>query len=223
MLKVWGRPTSSRTLRVLWTLAEIGLDYELILASATMGAAGSIYKGNRPYGIVDTGAYRAMNPMGRVPTIDDGGFTLWESNAIVRYLAMKYAPDLMYGNSIETFALACRWMDWDNNELIPGQHALVMQLVRLPPERRDPAETERARQEQIACFRVLDGQLGRTRFLAGERFTMGDIPAGIHMRRWDLFGLDRPEMPNLARWYAELRARPAFREWVEDPAHHLAG
>lgn len=223
MLKVWGRPTSSRTLRVLWTLEEIGLDYELILASGTMGAAGSVYKGNRPYGIVDTPEYRAMNPMGTVPTIDDDGFALCESNSIVRYLAMKYAPDLMYGNSVETFAQASRWMDWDNVELIPGQHALVMQLVRLPPEKRDPAETERARLEQIAKFQVLDAQLGRTRFVAADTFTMGDIPVGIHTRRWDLFGLDQPEMPNLARWYGELRARPAFRKWVEDPAHHLTG
>lgn len=223
MLKLWGRPTSTRTLRVLWTLEEIGLAYELTLASGTMGAAGSVYKGNRPYGHVDTPEYRAMNPMGTVPTIDDDGFTLCESNSIVRYLAMKYAPDLMYGNSIETFAQASRWMDWDNVELIPGQHELVMQFVRLPAAERDPEATERARLAQIARFQVLDAHLARHRFLAGDRFTMGDIPAGIHARRWELFDMERPEMPNLARWQNALRQRPAWRKWVEDPAHHLTG
>src|SRR5262245_30609888 len=184
MLKLWGRPTSSRTLRVLWALAEIGVEFDFILASGTMGPDGSTAKGNRPYGIVDTPAYRAMNPNGTVPTIDDGGFTLWESNTIVRYLAMKYAPELMYGGNIETFALASRWMDWDNNELIPGQHVLVMQLVRLPPERRDPAAAETARTGQVRAFRIMDEQLGRTRYIAGDRFTMGDIPIGIHAHRW---------------------------------------
>jgi len=223
MIRLWGRPTSTRTQRVLWALTEIGLDFDFVLASGTMGAAGSVYKGNKAYGIVDTPEYRAMNPMGKIPTIDDDGFTLWESNTIVRYLAMKYAPELMYGGSIETFALASRWMDWDNAELIPGQHELVMQLVRLPPAERDAVATEKARQQQVTCFRVLDEQLGRTRYVAGDAFTMGDIPVGIHARRWDLFGLDHPPMPNFERWYGEVRQRPAFRTWVEDPAHHLAG
>jgi glutathione S-transferase len=75
-LKLWGRPTSGRTQKVLWTLAEIGLDFELILASGVMGPGGHISKGNDPYGIVDTSDYRAMNPNGRVPTIDDDGFVL---------------------------------------------------------------------------------------------------------------------------------------------------
>src|SRR5262245_49110275 len=166
MLKLWGRPTSSRTLRVLWALAEIGVEFDFILASATMGPDGSVFKGNRPYGIVDTPAYRAMNPNGTVPTIDDEGFTLCESNTIVRYLAMKYAPDLMYGGDVETFAQASRWMDWDNNEMIHGHHVLVMQLVRLPKDQRDPLEAEKARKELIAAFRIVDEQLGRTRYMA---------------------------------------------------------
>jgi len=223
MLKLWGRPTSSRTLRVLWTLAEIGLEYEFILASATMGPDGSVFKGHRPYGIVDTPEYRAMNPNGTVPTIDDGGFTLWESNSIVRYLAMKYAPELMYGDSIEAFALASRWMDWDNTELLPGLHVLVMQLVRLPEAQRDPAEACKARQELLSRLRIIDQQLAQTRFIAGERFTMRDIPIGIHIHRWHLFDIERPPLANLARWYGELRQRPGFRAWVEDPAHHLSG
>lgn len=223
MLKLWGRPTSARTLKVLWALAEIDIAFDFILASATMGAGGSVDKGNAPFGVVDTAEYRAMNPNGTVPTIDDGGFILWESNAIVRYLAMKYAPDLLFGDNIETFAAASRWMDWENNELLHGQHSLVMQLVRLPEEQRDPAEIEAARQELIPPFRILDDQLGKTAYIAGERFTMGDIPIGIRAHRWHLFEIERPPMPNLLRWYGEIQKRAAFKAWIADPANHLSG
>jgi glutathione S-transferase len=223
MLRLWGRPTSTRTLKVLWALSEIGIEFEFILASATMGPHGSVSKGNRPYGIVDTPAFRAMNPNGTVPAVDDGGFSLWESNTIVRYLAMRYAPDLLYGSDLETFARASQWMDWDSNTLDRGQHILVMQLVRLPTAERDTAAIASAQNELIAAFGIMDAELGRRRFIAGDRFSMGDIPLGIHVHRWHLYDIDRPPMANLARWYAEIRARPAFQRWVENPANHLAG
>jgi glutathione S-transferase len=92
VLKLWGRPTSTRTLKVLWVLAEIDLALEFILASASMGPQGSVYKGSQPHGIIAGGAYRAVNPNGTVPTIDDAGFIPWASNATVRCLAMRYAP-----------------------------------------------------------------------------------------------------------------------------------
>jgi glutathione S-transferase len=223
MLKLWGRPTSARTLKVLWALEELGLEFDFILASATMGPQGHVSKGNAPYGVVDTPAYRGMNPNGTVPTIDDDGFILWESNTIVRYLAMRFGPDLLYGGDIRTFASASRWMDWENNELLHGQHILVMQLIRLPEAERDPAKAEAARQALIKPFSILDAQLSRTRHIAGERFTMGDIPIGIRTHRWHLFDIERPAMPNLERWYAEIRERPAFLKWVADPANHLSG
>ena len=101
MLKIWGRPNSIHTQRVLWTCAEAEVPYELILASATMGPDGHISGGGKPYGIVDTPSYRAMNPNGTVPTIDDDGYVLWESNVISRYLAQKYAPEALFGGSLE--------------------------------------------------------------------------------------------------------------------------
>jgi glutathione S-transferase len=223
MLRLWGRPTSTRTLKVLWTLAEIGRKFEFILASASMGPTGSIYRGHRPHGVVGEPFYRAMNPNGTVPTIDDDGFILWESNAIVRYLASKYAPRLLYGDDLKIFARAAQWMDWDNNQLMAGQHTLVMQLVRLPAPARDGREVERARKDLIAAFRMIDEELGRSRFIAGDHFSMGDIPLGVHAHRWQLYDIERPPMANLARWYAGLRRRPAFRQWVENPMHHLTG
>lgn len=223
MLKLWGRPTSGRTQKVLWTLAEIGLEFELILASGVMGPGGHVAKGNKPFGLVDTPQYRAMNPNGRVPTIDDDGFVLWESSSIVRYLAMQYAPDLLYGNDIRTFASASRWLDWENNELLPPQHDMVMHLIRLPEGQRDPKKLEQARLAFIQRLAIMEEQLGRTRFMAGERFTYGDIAVGLRMHRWRLFGLDAPAFPNIERWYKDIAARPAFQVWTAQPEHHLDG
>ena len=223
MLKLWGRPTSARTQKVLWTLSEIGIEFEFILASATMGAGGHVSKGNTPFGIVDTPEYRAKNPNGRVPTIDDDGFVLWESNSIVRYLAMQYAPEQLYGEDVKTFASASRWLDWENNELLPPQHELVMQLVRLPQHERDSARLEQARQAFIKPLRIAEDQLGRTRYIVGDRFTYGDIALGVRVHRWYLLPLERPEMPHLRRWYADISARPAFHKWTAPREYHLEG
>lgn len=223
MLRLWGRPTSGRTQKVLWTLAEIGQPFELILASGTMGPGGHVSKGNTPYGVVDTAEYRAMNPNGRVPTIDDDGFVLWESNSIVRYLAMQYAPDLLYGNDVRTFASASRWLDWENNELLPPQHEMAMHLIRLPEAQRSATVLEEARLAFVKRLRIMDTELGRTRYMCGERFTYGDIALGLRVHRWKVFGLAGPELPNVERWYAEITARPAFQVWTADPAHHLEG
>jgi len=104
-----------------------------------------------------------------------------------------------------------------------GQHTLVMQLVRLPAQERDDRELKRACGDLIAAFRIIDAELGRSRFIAGDHFSMGDIPIGVHAHRWHLYDIERPAMANLARWYAEICQRRAFRQWVENPRHHLSG
>jgi glutathione S-transferase len=223
VLKLWGRPTSGRTQKVLWTLAEIGLEFELILASGVMGPGGHVSKGNKPFGLVDTPDYRAKNPNGRVPTIDDDGFVLWESNSIIRYLAMQYAPGLLYGNDIKTFASASRWADWENNELLPPQHNMAMHLIRLPAEKRNAAVLADACEKFARAIKIADDQLGRTRYIAGDRFTYGDIPLGLRVHRWHVLGLAQETPPNIARWYAEIQTRPGFNRYTADPAQHLEG
>ena len=223
MLKIWGRPTSACTQKALWGLEEAGVNYELTLASGTMGPDGHVSKGGAAFGIVDTPEYRDMNPNGTVPTIDDDGFILWESNVIVRYLAMKYAPDKMYGSDVQTFAAASRWMDWEQTKFLPEQHILVMNLVRLPPDERDPAAVEEARVSLLRPLGMLEEQLSKTAYVAGDAFSMGDIPVGMRVHRWFLFNLKSPPMPNLARWYDAIKQRPAFKQHIEDAALHLSG
>lgn len=223
MLKLWGRLTSNRTQKVLWTLAEIGIDFDFILASGVMGPGGHVAKGNTPFGVVDTPQYRALNPNGRIPTIDDDGYVLWESNAICRYLGMQYAPEAMYGNDVRTFASATRWQDFENNELLPPQHELVMELVRLPVEQRSADNLAKARAAFNKRLEIIEAQLGQSRFMVGDRFTFGDIPIGIRVHRWVLLEAERPRFPNIERWYAGLVERPAFQRFTADPANHVEG
>jgi glutathione S-transferase len=125
-----------------------------------------------------------MNPNGTVPTIDDDGFILWDSNAILLWLALKRGSDVLSGGDPQHLARALQWMSWTNENLEPILHTLVMELVRLPKSERDPAKLDEA---CIAISRPLDmlnAQLARQPFVAGDRFTIGDIPAGAAIRRW---------------------------------------
>lgn len=221
MLKLWGRPTSTNTQRVLWTLAEAQVPYELVPASATMGSGGHISLGNAPYGVVDTDAYRRMNPNGTIPTIDDGGFVLWESNAIVAYLARRYAPARLFGNDEETFARALQWMSWVNYSIDPAMHVLIMHLERLPEEKRSAGAVETARQEILRKLGMLEARLERSRYLAGPEFSIADIPAGISTVRWTHCGLACPCLPRVEDWLARLGERSGFREFVAPRDRHF--
>lgn len=221
-IRLWGRPTSARTQKVLLAMAELGLDHELILASGTMGDGGHVAKGNQPFGVVDTPEYRAMNPNGTVPTIDDAGYILWESNAIVQYLGMTYGAEPFYGADAQIFGSASRWMLWENNELIPPMHNYVKHTIRFPEADRDPAVVERSRDALIAAWRIVDAQLSQTAHIADDRWTMGDIPMTIRVHRWHLLGVRAPEFPHIARYYDQIRGRPSFAT-IADPKMHLAG
>lgn len=219
MLKIWGRPTSTNTQRVLWTLEEAGKPYELILASGTTGATGYVWGGHEPYGIVGTDAYRAMNPNGTIPTIDDDGFVLWESIAIVAYLARKYAPQLCGGDN--AFARALRWMIWVNHAIDPATHTLILHMERYPPGKRSPEAVEKAREEWVKRLAMLEAELSRSRWFGGEAFGIGDIPLGISVQRFLHFGLAHPPMPRVSDWMARLGEREGFRRHVAPRANHL--
>lgn len=222
MLKLWGRPTSTNTQRVLWTLAEARVPYELVLASATTGATGYLWQGHAPYGIVDSDFYRAMNPNGTIPTIDDDGFVLWESNAIVAWLAQRYAPALC-GASPESFARALQWMLWTNHALEPAMHTLIMHLERLPAEKRSAEAVESARQAAVRNLAIVESRLERSGCIAQDAFSIGDIPPAIAIQRFMHFALERPALPRIEAWIARLRERDGFRMHVAPRENHLRG
>jgi glutathione S-transferase len=204
MLTIWGRTSSINVQKVLWCCAELGLDYERIDAGLQ-------------FGMVDTPEYRARNPNALVPTIDDDGFLLWESNVIVRYLASTYGLGKLCPADVRQRYAAEKWMDWQATTLWPAFRIVFLGLIRTPPEKRDQRAIEAARKETIRVLPVLDAQLGKTVFVGGEALTMGDIPVGAAIYRCFSLGIERGAFPNIARWYDRLAERPAYHEHVMLP------
>jgi len=202
MLKVWGRNTSSNVQKVMWAIGELGLPYERVDIGGPFG------KNKEP-------AYLALNPNGLVPTLEEeDGFLLWESNSVVRYLAAKHNSRLLEPADLHTRLLAQKWMDWQLSVVGPAIFPLFWGLVRTPPEKRDPKAIEGGKAATTAVARILDQQLAKTAYLAGDDFSYGDIPCAIMMYRFVSLAPDRPAMANLDRWYAAICKRPPFKEHV---------
>lgn len=203
MLRIWGRVNSVNVKKALWAIEELGLPYQRVDAGMN-------------FGVVNTPEYRSMNPMGLVPTIDDDGFVLWESHAIVRYLAAKHAAGSLWPTDVKQRADSDRWMDWAGSFQAAFRN-VFWGMVRTPPEKRDMAAIEEGRKKSAELAGVLDRQLAGRQFVGGDRFTMGDIPVGCHLHLWLSLPMDRPEYPNLQSWFKRLSERPAYKKIVLIP------
>lgn len=201
MLKIWGRTNSSNVQKTMWAVGELGIPYERTDAGMEFG-------GN------DTPAYRIMNPNGLVPTIQDGDFILWESNSIIRYLAARHGPGTLEPADLRSRAIASQWMDWQISVFQPAFTKVFWGLVRTPPDQRDPTAIAAAMSESINTAKILNAALARNTYLAGNSFSMGDIPMGVFIYRFRALVSDRPTLPNLERWYTAIEQRSAFREHV---------
>jgi glutathione S-transferase len=202
MLKIWGRNTSSNVQKVIWALGEMKLPFERI----DVGGA---------FGKTKDAPYLAINPNSLVPTLEEeDGFTLWESNSIVRYLAAKHANRTLEPEDLKTRAVAQKWMDWQLSVLGPAITPVFWGLVRTPPEKRDVNAITAGKEKTVAGARIMDAQLGKTQYLAGNEFSYGDIPVGIMIYRYVQLIPERPATPNLDRWYAAISSRAAFKEQV---------
>lgn len=203
MLKLWGRISSINVQKAVWCLDEIGLAYERIDVGG-------------PFGMSDV--YRAMNPNGLVPTLEEpDGFTLWESNAIVRYLAARHPESGLYPADPRVRADADRWMDWQCTAATPMLRDAFWQLIRTPPAERDAAALARSVEGSARVATILDRHFADRRFVTGDTFTMGDIPITCHVNRWYRLDVARPELPNLLRYRDEVLARPGGRTVVATP------
>jgi glutathione S-transferase len=206
VLKIWGRTSSANVMKVLWCCTELGEKYERY-------DVGGAFGGN------DKPDYRAMNPNGRVPTIDDNGTIVWESNSCMRYLCATRRAEKLYPSDPARRSFVERWMDWQLGHGGPATTPLFFGYIRTPPEKRDAAALERARQEAIPVWRIVEDWLAHQdwNYLAGNEFTIGDIPVAIFARRW--FGLpyERPPMKRLEAWYDRVKTRPGFIEHIAVP------
>src|SRR5262249_43406118 len=153
---------------------------------------------------VDEAFYRKMNPNGRVPTIDDDGFLLWESNAIVRYLAAKHGAGKLSPSDPRVRADADRWMDWASNHVTPAMGPAFMGLVRTPAEKRNMAQIAAAAEATAQQLQVLEQGLEGRDYVAGQSFTMGDIVIGVNVYRWYALDVKRPTLPRIEAYHARL-------------------
>jgi glutathione S-transferase len=204
MLKIWGRVNSSNVRKVLWCAEELGLSYERIEAGGA-------------HGVVNDPAYRALNPNGLVPCLEDDGLVLWESNAIVRYLAARHGAGTLWPEDAKVRAAADKWMDWTTSTFGPHYRDIFWNLVRRPPQERVAAEVSRGLDSCGRLLAIVDKALANQPYLSGEQVGIGDIPLGCSIYGWFTMPIERPDLPHLAAWYQRLTERPAFRKGVMTP------
>ena len=204
MLKIWGRLSSINVRKVTLAAQWLQIPFERIDAG-------------HEFGIVKTPEYLGKNPNGLVPLIEDDGFVLWESNVIVRYLCAKHSLGKLYPSDLKARFDAERWMDWQQTTFNPAGRSAFMQLVRTAPEKRSLDVINQSVAATGALLAVLESHLAQHAFMSGDAFTMADIPIACEIHRWHGLPLDRPERPNLERWYQGILSHPASRGVLDLP------
>jgi len=204
MLRVWGRPNSINVQKVMWTIAELGLEHERL----DVGGA---------FGGLDSVDYGQLNPNRKIPVLEDGETIVWESNACVRYLAARHGAGGLFADDPSERSVADRWMDWKITTVMPHLHVCFWGLIRTSEANRDMAAIGRAAKDLGEVWRLLDNYLDGSSFVVGEKLTMGDIPLGAAFYRYTSLPIERPSLLRVESWYDRLKARPAFVDHVMVP------
>jgi len=204
MLQILGKPASINVRKVLWTCTELALPYEL-----------------QPWGrgpdvgalSIDSPAFLALNPNAMIPVIRDGDFSLWESNAICRYLSSANRPNPLLPQAPRERAVVEQWMDWQATELNNAWRYAFMALVRRSPAHADAEAITASIANWNRHMAILDAQLRKTgAFAAGADFTLADVVLGLSMNRWSMTPMTRPALPALAAYHERLLERPGYRQ-----------
>lgn len=196
MLTLWGRINSINVQKVVWALDEVGVAYQRRDVGGGFGYPAD---------------YAIMNPNPLVPTLEEEGFALWESNAIVRYLCAKHSAGDLYPHDLRVRADADRWMDWQTTNATAALRDAFWQLVRIKPENRDQRALDASAEASETKARILNAHLSQHPYMAGDTFTMGDIPIACHVHRWYALPLERPDLPHLKAYYERVSARPGAK------------
>lgn len=211
MLQVWGRRSAFNVQKVMWLIGELGLAHEHIPAGGS-------------FGIKETPEFLAMNPHGRVPLIKDGETVVWESHAILRYLAATYGGTALWSDNPGQRSVVDRWMDWAQCSLqTTFINGVFWGGFRTPQEQQDSVALKASIQRCAEHFQLLDQVLSKQTFLGGNQFSLADIPAGTNLYRYFELEIERPVIPNVEAWYARLQERPAYREHVMIPFAEMRG
>lgn len=204
MLHLWGRMSSINVRKVVWAAQELGLPLQRTDAGGT-------------FGLVREPDYLRRNPNGLVPLMDDGSAVLWASNTIVRYLCAKHSLGHLYPEDLPTRFVAEQWMDWQQTTLNPAGRDAFLQWIRTSAEQRRPDWIAASVAQTEPLLALLDAHLSRQPFMAGDRFTMADIPVGCEIHRWWGLPQARPAHEHLQRWYGAVLARPGARGVLDQP------
>ncbi|MBA8881152.1 glutathione S-transferase family protein [Phyllobacterium myrsinacearum] len=211
MLKIWGRRNSFNVQKVLWLAGELGLPHEHIPAGGSFGQ-------------IDSPEFLAMNPHGRVPVIDDAGTIVWQSHAILRYLAARFGKDQFWSDDAGKRSDDDRWMDWSQTALQPAFLTdIFWGFYRTPEARRDWAVINRGIERCSRHFQLLDRWLDGKNYMLGDRLGLADIAVGTHLYRYFNLDIERPHVPNVEGWYQRLQERAPYREHVMIPFDDLYG
>lgn len=198
MLSLWGRTSSSNVRKVLWALDEVGVAYHREEAGGA-------------FGVVDSEDYRRLNPNGLVPCLQHGDLVLWESNAIVRYLADVYGQGALLPDGAQGRAAADKWMDWTATAFFGPFRDIFWNSVRATPEQRSEVEIERGLAQAASLLQIVDDTLARQPYLSGARFGMGDIPLGTLLQALRTLPYEYPSLAHVDAWYARLQQRPGMQ------------
>jgi glutathione S-transferase len=204
MLQILGKTSSINVRKVLWTCAELGLSFE----QEDWGSG---------FRTTDVAEFRALNPNAMVPVIRDGDFVLWESNSIIRYLAGRYHGEALYPSDPCERARCDQWIDWQASELNRAWSYAFLALVRRSPAHQDRQQIELSCANWARHMAIVEGQLERTgAFIAGQAFSLADIPIALSTNRWLETPLQHADFPAIAAYMARLAGREGYRDYCRN-------
>lgn len=196
-MKLYFAP-NSRAVRIAWLLEELGLEYELV----------RFQLGDREMRDAD---YKAVHPMGRVPALEDGDVTIFESTAIVQYILARHGNGRMVpATDSPEFAQYLQWLHYAEGMIMPPINTIVVETILLPPERRTELNVKRATKLLNQMLQAVDQHMDGREYLAGE-FTGADVVTGHAVIVSQNLGGDFSDKPNLAAYAARLKERPALQ------------
>lgn len=198
MLRILGKASSINVRKVLWTCAELHIPFE-------REDWGSGFRST------NDSQFLALNPCAMVPVIQDGDFTLWESNTIIRYLVSRYDGSQLYPTDAQTRARVDQWIDWQASELNRSWSYAFMSLVRQSPDYQDNVALANGIEQWSKTMAILDRQLEKTgAYVSGEQFSLADIPIGLSVNRWFETPLAHPDFAAVKAYYERLSLRPGY-------------
>jgi len=204
MLEIWGRKNANQVIQVLWTISELGMEHKRYSIGTSAGD-------------LDTAQYKSLNPNSKIPTIRDNGFVMWESHAIIRYLARQYGFGGLYPEDPQKAAISDQWMTWSSDGFMGAFFPVFWQLVRTEESQRNYNHIAEMAKQSAELLKVLEGHLVNNNFVAGNDFTYGDIPLGVLIHKYFVLDIKRPSMPGIEAWYERLTNRTPFQEHAMQP------